>query len=209
MGWHLLDEQLIGEVVTIPGEKVISFSEAASIATKSIEGDVVSVDADMFDGYDAYAVEIEGIDGKSYDVYVGIDGELLGYDEYTADEASDIDAEVADLALKALYDDDARSKMAEEGLALPDGSFPISNVTDLKNAITAHGRATDTVSAKQHIAKRAKELDQSDLIPEEWDTTDEAVTLSDGEAKDLISSMMEFEMLAVEAGIDFSDGDSK
>ena len=102
MGWHLLNEDLIGEVATVPGQKVISFSEASAIATKSIEGDVVSVDADMFDGYDAYAVEIEGLDGKSYDVYVGVDGEILGFDEYDPEEAADIDEEVADIALKAM-----------------------------------------------------------------------------------------------------------
>ena len=103
MGWHLLNEDLIGEVATVPGQKVISFSEASDIATKSIEGEVVSVDADMFDGYDAYAVEIEGVDGKSYDVYVGVDGEILGFDEYDPEEAADIDEEVADVALKAMY----------------------------------------------------------------------------------------------------------
>lgn len=208
-GWHLLNEELIGEVAAIPGEKVISFSEASAIATKSIEGDVVSVDADMFNGSDAYAVEIEGIDGKSYDVYVGIDGELLGYDEYSADEASDIDAEVADLALKTLYDDETRAKMAEEGLALPDGSFPINNVADLQNAILSHSRASDGVSAKQHIAKRAKELDQSDLIPEEWNATNEATVLSDSEVKDFLGSVMEFEMMAIEAGINLDENDSK
>ena len=45
MGWHLLNEDLIGEVATVPGQKVISFSEASAIATKSIDGEVVSVDA--------------------------------------------------------------------------------------------------------------------------------------------------------------------
>lgn len=168
MGWHLLNDSVIGEVAEIGGTKVISFNEAAAIATKSIEGDVIAVDADMFEGYDAFAVEIEGIDGKSYDVFVGLDGEVLGWDEYDADEANDIDAEVADLALKRMYDDDTREAMAKAGEALPDGSYPIADEEDLKNAIQAFGRAKDKAKAKAHIMKRASALGLEELIPEEW-----------------------------------------
>lgn len=204
MGWHLLDENLLGEVATIPGEKVISFNEAASIAVKSIEGDVVSVDADMFEGYDAYAVEIEGIDGKSYDVFVGIDGEVLGYDEYDAEEAADIDAEVADLALKRMYTEEQRTSMADEGTAMADGSYPIADVEDLKNAIMAYGRAKDKEATKKHIIKRAQKLGQEDLIPEGWmedEPASEEKTLLDDETKSFLSSLMEFEMLTIEEGV--------
>jgi len=62
-----------------------------------------------------------------------------------------------------------REKLAKEGKALKDGSFPIRNVPDLKNAIQAYGRAKDKDAAKKHIIKRAKELQRYyDLIPEEW-----------------------------------------
>lgn len=168
MGWHLLNDSVIGEVAEIGGTKVISFNQAAAIATKSIEGDVIAVDADMFEGYDAFAVEIEGIDGKSYDVFVGLDGEVLGWDEYDAEEAEDIDAEVADLALKRMYDEETRNSMAESGEALPDGSYPIADEDDLKNAIQAYGRAKDKEAAKAHIMKRAAALELEELIPEEW-----------------------------------------
>ena len=199
MGWHLLNEDLIGEVATVPGQKVISFSEASAIATKSIEGEVVSVDADMFDGYDAYAVEIEGTDGKSYDVYVGVDGEILGFDEYDAEEASEIDEEVADIALKAMYSEEERGEMAKGGMALPDGSYPIKDEEDLKNAIMSYGRAKDRTKAKAHIKKRAMELDKGDMIPEEWS---EEKTLVDDEAKQFLSNLMELEMLEIETGFD-------
>ena len=200
MGWHLLNEDLIGEVAGVPGEKIISFDDAANIAVKSIEGDVVAVDADMFEGYDAYAVEIEGIDGKSYDVFVGVDGEILGYDEYEPEEAADIDAEVADLALKRMYSEERRTELAEGGMALPDGSYPIVDEADLRNAIQAYGRAKDKEAAKAHIKKRAKALGKEDLIPEEWSSSEK--TLSDDEAKKFIGDLMEFEMLTVE-----QDGD--
>lgn len=61
-----------------------------------------------------------------------------------------------------------RLELADKGFALPDGSFPIVNVDDLKNAIHAHGRAKDIKAAKKHIIKRAKELKREDLIPATW-----------------------------------------
>lgn len=203
MGWHLLNEDLIGEVATVPGQKVISFSEASAIATKSIDGEVVSVDADMFDGYDAYAVEIEGLDGKSYDVYVGVDGEILGFDEYEPEEAADIDEEVADIALKAMYSEDERMEMAKGGMAMADGSYPIKDEEDLKMAIMAVGRAKDQDEAKMHCMKRAKELGKEDMIPESWNSEkpNEKVLLDD-EAKEFLSSLMELEMLEIETGFD-------
>ena len=63
-----------------------------------------------------------------------------------------------------------RTQMAQEGKALPDGSFPISNVEDLKNAISAYGRASDKEAAKKHIMKQAKALGQEKLIPANWVT---------------------------------------
>ena len=203
MGWHLLTEELIGEVSAIPGQKVISFGEASDIATKSIQGEVVSVDADMFEGYDAYAVEIEGLDGKSYDVYVGVDGEILGFDEYEPEEAADIDQEVADIALKAMYSEDERMEMAKGGMAMADGSYPIKDEEDLKMAIMAVGRAKDQDEAKMHCMKRAKELGKEDMIPESWtsEKPNEKVLLDD-EAKEFLSSLMELEMLEIETGFD-------
>ena len=221
MGWHLLNDSVIGEVAEINGTKVISFNDAAAIATKSIEGDVIAVDADMFEGYDAFAVEIEGVDGKSYDVFVGLDGEVLGWDEYDAEEAEDIDAEVADLALKRMYDEETRDAMAKAGEALPDGSYPIADEEDLKNAIQAYGRAKDKEAAKAHIMKRAADLGLEDLIPENWmkkaddedmededmdedETTDtvDGEKSEDAEATKFLADLMEFEMLKIDTGLE-------
>ena len=63
---------------------------------------------------------------------------------------------------------DKREELAKAGKAMPDGSFPIRNVADLKNAIQAHGRAKDIAAAKKHIIKRARALGKYDLIPDEW-----------------------------------------
>jgi hypothetical protein len=61
-----------------------------------------------------------------------------------------------------------REKLAKEGLALPDGSYPIVTIGDLKNAIQAFGRAKDKPAAKKHIIKRAKALDAQDMLPDNW-----------------------------------------
>jgi hypothetical protein len=71
-----------------------------------------------------------------------------------------------------------RKKDAEEGKALPDGSFPIENVEDLRNAIQAIGRAKDPDKAKAHIRKRARELGHEELIPDTW--SDDVLTFKRG-----------------------------
>lgn len=74
-----------------------------------------------------------------------------------------------------------RRRMAAKGTAMEDGSFPIANETDLKNAIRSVGRAKDQEAAKTHIKSRAKQLGKESLIPDEWKTT----TLNTMELKDL------------------------
>jgi Zn finger protein HypA/HybF involved in hydrogenase expression/cation transport regulator ChaB len=69
---------------------------------------------------------------------------------------------------KREFSDKERQRLAREGLALPDGSFPIVTVEDLKNAIKAHGRAKDKEKVKRWIVRRARELGRTDLIPDEW-----------------------------------------
>lgn len=63
---------------------------------------------------------------------------------------------------------DERDKLAKTGAAMPDGSFPIKNAQDLKNAIKLAGRAKNPAAAKAHIKSRAKALGQTGLIPKGW-----------------------------------------
>ena len=67
------------------------------------------------------------------------------------------------------YTEAAREHLAKEGKALSDGSYPIVNVADLKNAIQAIGRAKNPAAAKAHIIKRAKALDATDSLPDDWE----------------------------------------
>lgn len=61
-----------------------------------------------------------------------------------------------------------RKKYAKSGIALPDGSFPIVNKGDLKNAIKLAGQASNPAKAKRHICKRARALGALDMVPEGW-----------------------------------------
>ena len=68
----------------------------------------------------------------------------------------------------AELDTEQRRRLAERGEALPDGSFPIRNTEDLKDAIQSYGRANDKAEAKRWIKRRARELDAEDELPDDW-----------------------------------------
>jgi hypothetical protein len=70
------------------------------------------------------------------------------------------------------FSSNERKKLALNKEAMPDGSYPIRNSADLKNAIQAYGRASDKPAVKEWIKKRAIELGLSDLIPEDWKDKD-------------------------------------
>jgi hypothetical protein len=61
-----------------------------------------------------------------------------------------------------------RDAAAASGAAMSDGSFPIKNAGDLKNAIQAIGRAKDQAAAKRHIISRARALGLTDQLPDGW-----------------------------------------
>lgn len=69
---------------------------------------------------------------------------------------------------KAEFSEKQRKSLAKKKEAMPDGSFPIRNTSDLKNAIQAVGRAKDPAKAKAWIKKRAKALGKEDLLPDTW-----------------------------------------
>ena len=61
-----------------------------------------------------------------------------------------------------------RKSLADKGYAMLDGSFPIVNVQDLKNAIKSYARAKNRNAAKEHIKKRARALGHTKLLPYGW-----------------------------------------
>ena len=82
-----------------------------------------------------------------------------------------------------------RMKLAEEGKALPNGSFPIRNASDLKNAVHAYGRSKpgQRGMVRRHIMKMARQLDKVDLIPENWI---QAVKASGEDASKIVESVI-------------------
>lgn len=198
-GWYLLNQELV-DAAGVEGKdawaapKVISIEQAEKVALESVEGKSMGAVPAMFEGFDAYAIEVDGVDGKSYDVYVGLEGEVLGYDSYDDNPTDEeIKALEAEIELKREFTSERREELAEEGKAMPDGSFPIVTADDLKNAIQAVGRAKDIAAARAHIKKRAKALDREDLLPDSWKGTKS----DDAEPRDdsMQAALMEFELL--------------
>lgn len=69
---------------------------------------------------------------------------------------------------KREFNTEQRQRMAESGIAMPDGSFPIANRQDLANAIRSVGRAANYDKAKRHIISRARALGAVSMLPEDW-----------------------------------------
>lgn len=96
------------------------------------------------------------------------------HDSTQTQEATDSEEQPAVVTASAWeftdYKRETREKDAKKGYALPDGSFPIHNVQDLKNAVKAFGRASEDKKSqvKAHIRKRAKALNRMDLVPSDW-----------------------------------------
>ena len=79
------------------------------------------------------------------------------------------DTEVAEPETeKREYTQEERDLAGDRGEALPDGSYPIKTVGDLKNAIQAIGRAKDRAKTIAHIKTRAQALGREDLIPDSF-----------------------------------------
>lgn len=82
--------------------------------------------------------------------------------------------------LKREFTAEQRKKLADSGAALPNGSYPIENVADLKNAIHAVGRGSAPhAQIRAHIEARAKALGAEDQLPDEWKVNKEDTDMTD------------------------------
>jgi hypothetical protein len=82
----------------------------------------------------------------------------------------------------ATFSADERRRFARQGIAMPDGSFPIPNRESLEDAIHAVGRTRPNTPqqrarVRRHIIKRARALNAIGLIPDTWNSDG---TLKDG-----------------------------
>jgi len=86
------------------------------------------------------------------------------------DEEPDEDPD--DVAVgKETFSAEQRRELASRGLALPDGSYPIRNRSDLDNAIQAFGRAGNKGRVKAWIIRRARALGATSSLPEDWNVS--------------------------------------
>lgn len=66
------------------------------------------------------------------------------------------------------FPEGSREDMADRGVAMPDGSYPIPDKDALRRAIQAFGRAKNPAATRAHIVRRARALGATDMLPEEW-----------------------------------------
>ena len=71
-----------------------------------------------------------------------------------------------EIVSKREFSTQERESAAEAGAAMPDGSYPIKTVEDLRNAISAFGRAKNPEAVARHIKRRARALDATNLLPD-------------------------------------------
>lgn len=63
---------------------------------------------------------------------------------------------------------DQMKGLEDQSFAMKDGNFVITNVDSLRDAISSISEAKSEEETKQHIIKRAKALNATQFIPEEW-----------------------------------------
>lgn len=163
-----------GKTSEVPGETCARCSGSGQEPLDEVDNDIAHSDAtgDAYDNLerqksatvDCTTCEGDGkIKGNTTEC-PDCDGSGKVKKEIDPELEKAIDAVLA----KRDFSDAERKTAASKGQAMPDGSFPIKNVGDLKNAIQSIGRAKDPVAAKAHIKSRAKDLGQSALIPDGW-----------------------------------------
>jgi hypothetical protein len=106
--------------------------------------------------------------------------------------------QVEELEEKREVSDTEREHLANVGNAMPDESYPIKTVEDLRNAISSYGRAKDPAAVKQHIINRARELGAENELPEGWGKKMTATELVEA-AKSFAGDITKFDQGAFDA----------
>lgn len=98
------------------------------------------------------------------------DVSLAAYLEWLEERGLKASGEPSALVARATdyWTEEKRKEAADKGWALPDGSYPIEDVEDLKKAIQSYGRAKNERATKRHIMKRAHALGKTSLLPKGW-----------------------------------------
>ncbi len=111
----------------------------------------------------AAITNIEDFDPERVD---GVESPANGVNKFLILKAS---GELEDVGKASSFNAEERRKYANEGIALPDGSYPIPDVKHLKLAIRMVGLGKrPKKEIRAHIERRARALGRTDLIPKDW-----------------------------------------
>ena len=99
----------------------------------------------------------------------GVTSPANGIDRFLVLKASGELEDATDARKASGFTAEERRRYAADGVAMPDGSFPIPDKKHLKAAIRMIGLTNKPKGAvRRHIIARAKALGLSDLIPSDW-----------------------------------------
>jgi hypothetical protein len=88
-----------------------------------------------------------------------------------ANDSTDADVDAGDEDLdadKREFSAAQREKDAKEGVAMPDGSYPIRSTKDVANAVRDCCRSGEKADVKAHIIARAKAIGGDGALPDAW-----------------------------------------
>lgn len=100
---------------------------------------------------------------------------IIPEDELSETPQQEAQEETMENVEKRDFSSKQREHLASTGAAMPDGSYPITNRTDLENAIRSWGRGGADPKVKQHIISRARTLGLESMIPDNWKTTSKSL----------------------------------
>jgi len=163
-----IDEIDEGSAVDNPaqvGARALIFKRADTFSKRLIMTDEVA-------GH-AHVVEDDGREGGVTSYVISAEAEYAHMHDWVRKADGSVGIAAAEghthvLVQKRAFSAARRKELADSGAALPDGSFPIVTVEDLKNAIQAIGRASDRGQAIAHIRRRALALGASELLPDSF-----------------------------------------
>jgi hypothetical protein len=99
-----------------------------------------------------------------------------------ANDSADADVEADDDDLdadKGEFSAAQRETDAEEGVAMPDGSYPIRSTKDVANALRDCCRSGEKADVKAHIIARVKAIGADSALPDDWtEATEKAAAVA-------------------------------
>jgi hypothetical protein len=131
------------------------------------------------DPHEISLVDLPCVPDATFDVVKGgmVEKRSFASRAETIDQPNDdADSDGEDLdADKREVSDAQRVKDAEEGIAMPDGSYPIRSAKDVQNSVKDWRRTGEEADVKAHIIARAKAIGAESALPDDWrETADKA-----------------------------------